>query len=60
MVDFSSFSVLGKSLRECLCLYFLMKEKTFIGSRPYPSENLENLLKDIFGDLKMSDLVHPK
>ena len=53
-------SLPGKTLDECLRLYFLMKEKTFIGNRPYPSENLDNLLKDIFGDMKMSDLKHPK
>lgn len=52
--------MLGKTLRECLCLYFLMKEKTFVGSRPFPSETLEKLLKDIFGELKMSDIKHPK
>lgn len=50
----------GKTLRECLWLYFLLKERTFCGSRPYNSEPLESMLKEIFGDMKMSDLKHPK
>lgn len=35
----------GKTMKECLCLYFRMKELTFMGSRPYSSEPLENILK---------------
>lgn len=51
----------GKSLKEILCLYFRMKEHTFIGSRPYPSEALENILKESFGtDTVMSDIKAPK
>lgn len=38
-----------------------MKEHTFIGSRPYPSEALENILKEAFGtDTVMSDIREPK
>ena len=59
-IYFAFFISVGKTLQECLRLYFLMKEKTFVSSRPYPSENLEKLLKDVFGDMKMSDIKHPK
>ncbi|KAK3916057.1 85/88 kDa calcium-independent phospholipase A2 [Frankliniella fusca] len=51
----------GKSLHECLCLYFRMKDITFVGKRPYPSEPLENLLKDIYGpNTIMAEVSHPK
>lgn len=51
----------GKSMKECLHLYFRMKELTFAGSRPYPSEALESILKDTFGaDTVMADIQHPK
>lgn len=51
----------GKTMKECLCLYFKLKEVTFVGKRPYPSENLENVLKETFGeDTVMSDLKFPK
>lgn len=51
----------GKTMKECLCLYFRLKEKTFIGSRPYCSENLENVMKETFGsETVMSDIKHPK
>ncbi|KAK5642233.1 hypothetical protein RI129_008400 [Pyrocoelia pectoralis] len=51
----------GKTMKECLSLYFRMKELTFAGSRPYPSEALENILKDTFGpDTVMADIKHPK
>lgn len=39
----------GKTLKECLCLYFRMKELAFVGGRPYPSEALENILKESLG-----------
>lgn len=51
----------GKTMKECLCLYFRMKELTFVGSRPYPSEALENVLKDSFGtETVMTDIKEPK
>lgn len=51
----------GKTMKECQCLYFRLKEKTFIGSRPYCSENLENVMKETFGsETVMSDIRHPK
>lgn len=53
--------VSGKTLKEILCLYFRMKDYTFVGSRPYPSEPLENILKDCFGsDTVMADIRVPK
>ncbi|KAJ1521550.1 hypothetical protein ONE63_003207 [Megalurothrips usitatus] len=51
----------GKSLQECLCLYFRMKDTTFLGSRPYPNEPLEQILKNCFGaDSVMADIERPK
>lgn len=51
----------GKTIREIFCLYFRLKEHTFVGSRPYPSEALESILKDCFGtDTVMSDIKEPK
>lgn len=51
----------GKTMRQCMCLYLRMKEQAFVGSRPYASENLENLLKDNLGAHSvMTDIVHPK
>lgn len=51
----------GKTLKECLCLYFRMKELAFVGSRPYPSDILESILKEALGtETKMSDIKGPK
>ncbi|XP_019877346.2 85/88 kDa calcium-independent phospholipase A2 isoform X2 [Aethina tumida] len=51
----------GKTMQECLCLYFRLKEQTFVGMRPYSSQALENILKDTFGmETVMSDIKHPK
>uniref|UniRef100_A0A1B6DBA0 phospholipase A2 n=1 Tax=Clastoptera arizonana TaxID=38151 RepID=A0A1B6DBA0_9HEMI len=51
----------GKSLKECLCLYFQMKEKAFLGSKPYSSEPLETILKSALGtETVMADIIHPK
>ncbi|XP_023312464.1 85/88 kDa calcium-independent phospholipase A2 isoform X3 [Anoplophora glabripennis] len=51
----------GKTMKECLCLYFRLKEITFIGNRPYSSEALENILKETFGvDTVMSDIKYPR
>lgn len=50
----------GKSIREVFCLYFRLKEHTFVGGRPYPSEALETILKECFGeDTCMSDVGRP-
>lgn len=51
----------GKSLHECLCLYFRMKDITFVGKRPYASEPLEQLLKECYGpNTVMAEISHPK
>ncbi|KAG5870723.1 hypothetical protein JTB14_017056 [Gonioctena quinquepunctata] len=51
----------GKTMKECLCLYFRMKEQAFNGNRPYSSENLECILKDTFGtETVMSDMKLPR
>ncbi|CAO1329944.1 unnamed protein product [Diamesa hyperborea] len=51
----------GKSLRECICIYMTMKEKSFVGTRPYSSDALEGVLKDVFGEnTVMSDIKSPK
>lgn len=48
-------------MRECQCLYFKLKEHTFVGSRPYNSESLETVLKDTFGtETVMSQIEQPK
>lgn len=51
----------GKTIKECLCMYFRIKQHTFVGSRPYESEPLENVLKETFGpESVMADISHPK
>lgn len=51
----------GKTMKECLCLYFRMKEETFVGHRPYGSEALETVLQESFGtETVMTDITHPK
>ncbi|KAI4470260.1 calcium-independent phospholipase a2 [Holotrichia oblita] len=51
----------GKTLRECHCIYFRLKERTFVGLRPYQSEPLETMLKETLGtDTVMSDIKEPK
>lgn len=51
----------GKTMKQCMCLYFRMKEAAFVGSRPYASENLENVLKDTLGmTTVMTDIEYPK
>ncbi|CAG9861353.1 unnamed protein product [Phyllotreta striolata] len=51
----------GKTLKECLCLYFRLKDKAFVGTRPYSSKNLEDILKGIFGtDTHMADIKKPR
>ncbi|VDO11612.1 unnamed protein product [Rodentolepis nana] len=42
--------VQGKCVRYNRCLYFRMKEKIFVGNRPYPTEGLESLLREEFGE----------
>ncbi|BES88624.1 Phospholipase A2 [Nesidiocoris tenuis] len=51
----------GKTLKECLCIYFRMKEQFFVGYRPYNSKPLETMLQEVLGeDTVMGDIAHPK
>nr|CAD7458429.1 unnamed protein product [Timema tahoe] len=51
----------GKTLKECLYIYFRMKDLAFVGARPYSSEPLENMLKECLGsDSVMASVTHPK
>lgn len=51
----------GKTMRECLGIYFRMKDHTFTGMRPYDSEPLESILKESFGtETVMADIKYPK
>ncbi|XP_055842006.1 85/88 kDa calcium-independent phospholipase A2 isoform X1 [Episyrphus balteatus] len=51
----------GKTMRQCMGLYVRMKEQCFVGSRPYPSELFEAILKENLGEYTlMTDIKHPK
>lgn len=51
----------GKTLRECMRLYFKLKDEVFVGHRPYSSEKFEGILKDTFGETAtMADIASPK
>lgn len=51
----------GKTMKQCMCMYLRMKDQAFQGSRPYGSENLENVLKDTMGaNSVMTDITNPK
>lgn len=50
----------GKSVLECQSLYFRLKDKVFVDSKPYSTKPLESLLQETFGLTKMKDIQHPK
>uniref|UniRef100_A0A182WCR4 phospholipase A2 n=1 Tax=Anopheles minimus TaxID=112268 RepID=A0A182WCR4_9DIPT len=51
----------GKTMKQCMCLYLRMKDQAFVGSRPYPSDPLETVLKEQLGEFTvMSDIKHPR
>lgn len=50
----------GKPLHYMRGMYFRLKDEVFKGSRPYPSEPFERLLKKEFGEKVMTDIKHPK
>ncbi|GFV00693.1 hypothetical protein TNCV_1385141 [Trichonephila clavipes] len=51
----------GKTMRECRCLYFRLKDKVFVGVRPYDADLLETFLKNELGESTvMGDIVKPK
>ncbi|XP_067128398.1 85/88 kDa calcium-independent phospholipase A2 [Centruroides vittatus] len=52
---------IGKSISECRCLYFRLKDKVFVGARPYVSENLEKFLQSELGEnTRMSEIKYPR
>ena len=46
----------GKSTLECQALYFRLKDKVFVDSKPYGTKPLEELLQAEFGLTKMKDI----
>ena len=50
----------GKSTLECQALYFRLKDKVFVDSKPYGTKPLEELLQAEFGLTKMKDIENPK
>ncbi|XP_035230665.1 85/88 kDa calcium-independent phospholipase A2-like isoform X2 [Stegodyphus dumicola] len=51
----------GKSMKECRCLYFRLKDKVFVGARPYDADLLESFLKKELGESTvMGDIEKPK
>ena len=51
----------GKSAVDCQRLYFQMKDKVFVGTRPYDAKPLEDFLKNEFGESStMSSLTKTK
>ena len=50
----------GLNVIECQRLYFRLKDKVFIDSRPYASKPFEELLQETFGLKKMKDISSPK
>ncbi|XP_052862024.1 85/88 kDa calcium-independent phospholipase A2 [Anopheles cruzii] len=51
----------GKTMKQCMCLYLRMKDQAFVGSRPYPSDQLESVLKEQLGEFTvMTDIKHPR
>ncbi len=51
----------GRTPLECQVLYFKLKDRVFVDSRPYASKNIDELLQQEFGlTAKMFDIKHPK
>jgi len=51
----------GKTIQQCLGLYFQLKDTVFSGKRPYSSEPLETFLKHEFGETtRMSERDYPR
>uniref|UniRef100_T1JT22 phospholipase A2 n=1 Tax=Tetranychus urticae TaxID=32264 RepID=T1JT22_TETUR len=52
---------LGNTAAQCRQLYFRLKDKVFLGPRPYDSEPLEKFVQKEFGvDTKISDIANPR
>jgi len=51
----------GRTIHQCLGLYFQLKDAVFSGKRPYSSEPLEAFLKREFGETtRMSEREYPR
>ena len=50
----------GKTVAECTNLYFVVRDKVMIGSRPYDTKLLEDEFQKAYGTAKMYDIKHPK
>ena len=51
----------GKSPLETQCIYMRLKDKVFVGERPYKANVMEDFLKKEFGnEKKMSSITKPK
>ncbi|XP_071042085.1 85/88 kDa calcium-independent phospholipase A2 [Parasteatoda tepidariorum] len=51
----------GKSMKDCRCLYFRLKDKVFVGVRPYDADLLETFLKNELGESTvMGDIEKPR
>ncbi|KAF8777128.1 85/88 kDa calcium-independent phospholipase like protein [Argiope bruennichi] len=51
----------GKTMKECRCLYFRLKDKVFVGVRPYDADLLETFLKNELGESTvMGDIEKPR
>jgi len=51
----------GRTIQQCLGLYFQLKDAVFSGKRPYSSESLEAFLKREFGETtRMSEVEYPR
>lgn len=51
----------GYTAAQCRQFYFKMKNKVFLGTRPYESEPLDNFLKKLFGESStMANIVKPR
>lgn len=49
-----------RTMRDCRCLYFRLKDRVFVGTRPYDAELLESFLKTELGETTvMGDIVKP-
>jgi len=50
----------GKTVAECTNLYFNVRDKVMIGSKPYDTKLFDDELQKAFGMTKMYDIKHPK
>ena len=53
-------SLILDDICRCQYLYFRLKDKVFVDSKPYDTKPFEDLLVAEFGNTKLSDIKHPK